>query len=563
MGWDNPVSCFVRPVHWESALQKLHTSKVEKWRWGITISWEHIYLSTPTNYTTLGLWNITKVHNTIIKQEVLSRSVRSIKAIDTSPCHCWLSIQTARDYKHRDMMKSAFRPQTASSLGRALPVREKKGSKEPVLQQSSKHANGTNSTTVGGTTQRTRTHTASGRNNTTGDASIADPVGAGGVSSKQHFGSTVSAGSHKNQELAEVTGSRQSGGGAKSSSRTRKQTNKHAASRDARPAGVNKASSGMEGDDASPHRRRKVSSTNAPSSSATTSSLSLLSATSRRSSSQILADSLKASKTTSSRLYSSLPLLHEDDIIQHRRGQRSLSEGAGVDQPSTDAGEDANTSFASRRSTSHSTVMALAREYELVEQREEEVHNKQIEANLASDSDRALDGGDDDTVQASGNSNNRALALRAKEQPRPKSTTGTAHGRSNTRKAIRVAEIEDNIEIMDKEIEATMRKLRELQENRKVLVAELTAASRENGAGVPIIPEEVSFNQNVGSSSRRKNNTSKGQDSSSSRSTRPTKKDISSWREKESTHSNPALALLSEDGKDEGLVQNQVQPRVA
>ena len=486
-------------------------------------------------------------HNTIIKQEVQSRSVRSINAIDASPCHCSVPLQTARDYKHRDMMKSALRPETASSLGRSLPAREKKESKELVLQQSSKHPNGTLTTsTVRGTAQRTRTRTASGRNNATGGASIADPVGGVGcISTKQYFGSTV-----KEHDLAEVTTSRsvQGGGGrdAKSSSRTQKQSKKYAPSRDT----------------AAPNHRSKVPSTNPTSSSATISSSSLLSATSRRSSSQILADSLKASKTTSSRLYSSLPLLHEDDAARHRRGQRSLSEGAGVDQSSTDADKDANTSFAARRSTSHNTIMALAREYELVEQREEEVHNEQIEANLASDSDRALDGGDDDTVQASGNSNSRALALHGKEQSHPKSTC-TAHGRACsttcTRKAIRVAEIQDNIEIMDKEIEATMRKLRDLQENRKVLVADLMAASRENGASVPIIPEEVSFNQT--SSDRRKNK--EEHSSSLHRPKRPTKKDISSWKEKEATHSNPSLVLLSEGGNDEGLVQNEIQPRVA
>ena len=330
-------------------------------------------------------------------------------------------------------MKSTLRPETASSLSRSLPVREKKESKELVLQQSSKHANGTraNSTTVRGTAQRTRPHTASGRNNTTGDASIADPVGAAGVSSKQYFGSTVSAGvQNKKHDLAEVAARscagtsrrRQGGGNARSSSRKQKQSNKHAASRDnIRPTGAHEASSGAEGDTAASHRRRKAPSTNnPPPPSATSSSSSLLSATSRRSSSQILADSLKASKTAPSRLYSSLPLLREDDFVQHRRGQRSLSEGAGIEQPSTDADEDVNTSFSSRRSTSHSAVLALAREYELVEQREEEAHNEQVEVNQASDSDRALDGGDDETVQASGNSNNRTLAPRGKEQSRPK-----------------------------------------------------------------------------------------------------------------------------------------------
>ena len=459
------------------------------------------------------------------------------------------------------MMKSAFRPETANSLGRSLPVYEKKESREHVLQQSSKHANGTRTATVGGTAQRTRTHTASERNNMTCDTSIADSASAG---SKQYFGSTVSAGSHKKHELAEVTRSTQSGSDARSSSRTQKRSNIHAAStcRDIRPAGVHKASSGTEGNTAASHRRSKVPSTkNPPPSSATSSSSSLLSATSRRSSSQILADSLKASKTAPSRLYPSLPLLHEDDIVQHRRGQRSLSEGAGVDQSSTAADEDANTSFASRRSTSHSAVMALAKEYELIDGREEEeVYNEHVETNLASDSDRALDGGDDETIQATGNSSNRAFALRGSEQPRPKSTCAT-HGHSATRKAIRVAEIQDNIEIMDKEIEATMRKFYELQEKRKVLVAELTAASRENGAGVPVIPEEVSFNQS--GSNRQKSSTCKEQGSSSSRLTRPTKKDISSWIEKEATHSNPTLAMLSEGSGDDELVQNQVQPRVA
>jgi len=124
---------------------------------------------------------------------------------------------------------------------------------------------------------------------------------------------------------------------------------------------------------------------------------------------------------------------------------------------------------------SHSTVMALTRQYDLIDEEEEE-HDEQIEATRLSDSDRALDGGgDEDTVQASGNRSSCALA-------------GTATGTGTTRQAIRVAEIQDDIEIVDKEIEATMQKLSELQERRKVMVGELTNACRQNGTSVPVVP---------------------------------------------------------------------------
>ena len=200
-----------------------------------------------------------------------------------------------------------------------------------------------------------------------------------------------------------------------------------------------------------------------------------------------------------------------------------------------------------------------------------DLQEEALEAAPASDSDKALRGGhidpipgDDETVQASGNGS-QSTTMQSHEQCSSKSAMNNI---GFTQKAIREAEIHDNLELLTNEIMAMEAKLSGLQQSRRALIGELATTSRQN-LKEKGIPEKISFDS---SRSQRKNTTGRSRTcsknhqnhrtaDSSTRSSRPTREAISSWKKKES--SGVPIALSMCDDEDVDPMPNQVNSRVA
>ena len=198
-----------------------------------------------------------------------------------------------------------------------------------------------------------------------------------------------------------------------------------------------------------------------------------------------------------------------------------------------------------------------------------DLQEETLEAAPASDSDKALRGGhidplpgDDETVQASGNGS-QSTAVQSHEQSISKSAMNNI---GFTQKAIREAEIHDNLELLTNEIMAMEAKLSGLQQSRRALIGELATTSRQN-LKEKGTPEKISFDssrsqrKNTTGRSRSKNHQNYRTGDSSTRSSRPTREAISSWKKKES--SGVPIALSMCDDEDVDPMPNQVNSRVA
>lgn len=131
-------------------------------------------------------------------------------------------------------------------------------------------------------------------------------------------------------------------------------------------------------------------------------------------------------------------------------------------------------------------------------------------------------------------------------------------------KAIKEAEIHENIELLTDEIMAMEAKLSGLQQSCRALIGELATTSRQN-LKEKGIPEKISFDssrsqrKNTTARSRSKNHQNHRTGDSSTRSSRPTREAVSSWKKKESSRVPMSMC----DDEEVGLVPNQVNSRVA